>query len=115
MRQQLASKASGIVLEVNVGTHRNFNFYNFNKIVKFIGVDWVQACITSAEQKDNISTLVLCDTNKMPFPDNQFDTIIDTFGLECSYDLDRSYNEIKRLTKPGGKILLLERGLGYWM
>lgn len=100
---------------MNVGTHRNLNFYNFSQIIKFIGVDWVQACISKAEQKDRDSSLILCDTNKLPFPDCQFDTIIDTFGLECSYDLDRSYKEIKRMTKPGGKILLLERGLGFWM
>jgi len=26
-----------------------------------------------------------------------------------------AYAELKRLVKPGGKILLLERGLGFWM
>ena len=41
--------------------------------------------------------------------------MIDTFGLECSYDIDLAYAELKRLTKPGGRILLLERGLGFWM
>ena len=51
----------------------------------------------------------------MPFPDASFDTVVDTFGLECSYDIERAYSTIKRLTKTGGKILLLERGLGYWM
>ena len=53
--------------------------------------------------------------HKMPFSDNSFDTVVDTFGLECSYDLEKAYGEIKRLTKPGGKILLLERGQGFWL
>ena len=53
--------------------------------------------------------------HKMPFENGSFDTIVDTFGLECSYDIVKSYTEMKRLTKPGGKILLLERGKGYWL
>lgn len=41
--------------------------------------------------------------------------MIDTFGLECSYNLEKAYAEMKRVTKQGGKILLLERGIGFWM
>ena len=59
--------------------------------------------------------MLSCDVHKMPFSENSFDTVIDTFGLECAYDIERAYEQIKRVTKPGGKILLLERGLGFWM
>ena len=55
------------------------------------------------------------DIHETPFSDDSFDTVIDTFGLECCYDLDRAIAEIKRVTKKGGKILLLERGRGVWM
>jgi len=51
----------------------------------------------------------------MPFGDGSFDTVVDTFGLECAYDVQRQFNEMKRMTKPGGKILLLERGKGFWL
>jgi ubiquinone/menaquinone biosynthesis C-methylase UbiE len=51
----------------------------------------------------------------MPFSDGSFDTVVDTFGLECAYDVQRQFNEMKRMTKPGGKILLLERGKGFWL
>ena len=63
----------------------------------------------------NQVAIVNCDVHKMPFNDNSFDTIIDTFGLECTYDIERAYSQIKRVAKPGGKILLLERGLSFWM
>ena len=96
----------------------NYQFYNMSKIRKFIGADWVMETNRKAEAKAGNRRevhIVNCDTHKTPFSDNSFDTVIDTFGLECSYNLDKAYSEIKRVTKPGGKILLMERGLGYWM
>jgi ubiquinone/menaquinone biosynthesis C-methylase UbiE len=44
-------------------------------------------------------TIVNCDIHKLPFDDNSFDTIVDTFGLECAYDVEKAYNEMKRLCK----------------
>ena len=114
----MASKAEGIVLETNIGVSMNYQFYNMSKIRKFIGVDWVTSTNRKAEAKAGNRrevNIVNCDTHKTPFSDASFDTVIDTFGLECSYNLEKAYTEIKRLTKPGGKILLMERGLGYWM
>ena len=55
-----------------------------------------------------------CDIHQTPFSANSFDTIVDTFGLECCYDIEKAYKEMKRIVKPGGKILLLERGDGVW-
>jgi hypothetical protein len=45
----LITKATGIVLETNIGTHRNHPYYDFGKIIKFIGIDWVQAAVTKCE------------------------------------------------------------------
>ena len=59
-------------------------------------------------------TVMNCDVHKTPFSDGSFDTVVDTFGLECCYDIERAFTEIKRVTKKGGKILLLERGDGVW-
>lgn len=56
-----------------------------------------------------------CDIHKTPFDKDSFDTVVDTFGLECCYDIDQAYKEMKRVTKKGGKILLLERGRAIWM
>lgn len=60
-------------------------------------------------------TIVNCDIHKLPFDDGSFDTVVDTFGLECCYDVDKAYKEMKRLCKKGGKILLLERGQSLWL
>lgn len=65
--------------------------YQDNKITKIIGLDWVKSSIQKANQKviNNQKMSVLnCDIHKTPFSDNSFDTVVDTFGLECCYDVD---------------------------
>ena len=60
--------------------------------------------------------LLCIDSHKLPFDQDSFDTVIDTFGLECAYDIESAYNEMKRLCKPiTGRILLLERGKSFWL
>ena len=51
---------------------------------------------TNDKFDDSKVTVVNCDMHKMPFKANSFDTVIDTFGLECSYDIDRAWSQLKR-------------------
>ena len=101
-----------------MGEGLNYPYYRMSRIKKLVGLDWVARSKSKAEQKaekvENVA-IIACDVHKMPFKENSFDSVIDTFGLECTYDLERAYAEVKRVAKPGGKILLLERGLGFWM
>ena len=48
------------------------------------------------------------------FHQDCFDSVVDTFGLCSCADPVKALNEIVRVTKPGGKILLLEHGKGSW-
>ncbi|GJJ78045.1 methyltransferase OMS1, mitochondrial [Entomortierella parvispora] len=50
----------------------------------------------------------------IPYPDQSFDTIVDTFGL-CSFEEPvKVLQEMKRVLKPGGQLLLLEHGNSNW-
>lgn len=46
----------------------------------------------------------------MKFNDNEFDTVVDTFGLEYYLNPRQALKEIKRVCKPDGQILLLNMG-----
>jgi ubiquinone/menaquinone biosynthesis C-methylase UbiE len=54
------------------------------------------------------------DAHALPFKDNQFDTVVNTFTLESTYDHEQVLREMKRVCKNHGKILLISRGQSYF-
>ncbi|MGA8010658.1 MAG: bifunctional demethylmenaquinone methyltransferase/2-methoxy-6-polyprenyl-1,4-benzoquinol methylase UbiE [Thiomonas sp.] len=51
---------------------------------------------------------VLCDAEKLPFPDAEFDLVSVAFGLRNMTHKDAALREMQRVLKPGGKLLVLE-------
>jgi demethylmenaquinone methyltransferase/2-methoxy-6-polyprenyl-1,4-benzoquinol methylase len=54
-----------------------------------------------------LPTLV-CDAEKLPFPDGHFDVVSVAFGLRNMTHKDAALAEMGRVLKPGGKLLVLE-------
>lgn len=46
----------------------------------------------------------------MTFKDNEFDTVVDTFGLEYYLNPRKAIQEMQRVCKDGGLILLMNQG-----
>ena len=55
-----------------------------------------------------IVPVVQCDAKKLPFPENYFDRVMISFGLRHIADKEKAFKEMKRVLKPGGKLLVLE-------
>ena len=51
---------------------------------------------------------LLCDAEKLPFPNNHFDCVTVAFGLRNMTHKDRALAEFRRVLKPGGRALVLE-------
>ena len=54
-----------------------------------------------------LPTLV-CDAEKLPFPDGHFDIVTVAFGLRNMTHKDVALREMNRVLRPGGKLLVLE-------
>ncbi|WP_454762834.1 bifunctional demethylmenaquinone methyltransferase/2-methoxy-6-polyprenyl-1,4-benzoquinol methylase UbiE [Cupriavidus campinensis] len=52
--------------------------------------------------------VALCDAERIPFPDNYFDLVTVAFGLRNMTHKDRALAEMRRVVKPGGKVMVLE-------
>jgi demethylmenaquinone methyltransferase/2-methoxy-6-polyprenyl-1,4-benzoquinol methylase len=55
----------------------------------------------------SLPTLV-CDAEKLPFPDASFDLVTVAFGLRNMTHKEDALREMNRVLKPGGKLLVLE-------
>ena len=55
-----------------------------------------------------ITPVAVCDAEQLPFADNYFARISVSFGLRNMTRKDVALNEMNRVLKPGGKLLVLE-------
>ena len=51
---------------------------------------------------------LICDAERLPFPDHYFDRVSVAFGLRNMTHKDVALAEMRRVLKPGGKLLVLE-------
>ncbi len=58
--------------------------------------------------KGRMLPLVQCDAEHLPFSDNTFDVVSVAFGLRNMTHKDAALAEMRRVTRPGGKVLILE-------
>jgi ubiquinone/menaquinone biosynthesis C-methylase UbiE len=109
-REWVCSRAHGEVLEVAVGTGRNFPFYPQG--VRLTGIDLSPAMLGIARRKaDELgldADLSEGDAQELPFPDASFDTVVCTLSLCNIPDDRRAVAEMKRVLCPRGRLLLLD-------
>lgn len=109
-------KASGKVLEVAAGSGLNLGHYRTTQVTSLVCVDQSEPMLKQAiAARPRIPTqFTQVDASKLPFEDNSFDTVVDTFGL-CSFESPSMVlKEMGRVVRPGGRILLLEHGHGHY-
>ncbi|MDP2920020.1 MAG: methyltransferase domain-containing protein [Dehalococcoidia bacterium] len=108
------SKVEGnTVLEVGVGTGKNFPYYPAG--VEVTAIDYSGKMLARARKKAQIQGIKVrleqMDAQDLAFPDNTFDIVI-AICVFCSVpDPVRGLEEVKRVCKPGGKVVLLEHVL----
>lgn len=109
-REWVCSQASGEVLEVAIGTGLNLSHYPTG--IRLTGVDFSPAMLARARDRaarlDRDVTLLEGDAQALPFPDAAFDTVVCTLGLCGVPDERAAIDEMHRVLRPGGLLLLLD-------
>jgi ubiquinone/menaquinone biosynthesis C-methylase UbiE len=101
------------ILEVGVGTGKNFDYYPAD--ARITAIDFSQEMLKQAAAKQNRKNIAvdlhLIDVQSLPFADNSFDTVIATFVF-CSVPLPvKGLKELYRVCRPNGQVILLEHVL----
>ena len=111
-RKKLWAKVDGLhILEVGVGTGKNFDYYPVD--AQITAIDFSPAMLKQAEHKKIRKavavTLNLMDVQSFCYADNSFDVVIASFVF-CSVPLpQKGLKELCRVCKPGGQVLLVEQ------
>jgi ubiquinone/menaquinone biosynthesis C-methylase UbiE len=122
LRRRLLKRASGKVLEVAAGTGKNLKFYHSD--CRIIALDLSLEMLNIARKRAtklalNIS-FVLGDSEALPFRNKSFDTVVSSLSTCTFPDPVAALNDMGRVCRTTGKILLLEHGrsdrerLGRW-
>ncbi|PSL00884.1 phosphatidylethanolamine N-methyltransferase /phosphatidyl-N-methylethanolamine N-methyltransferase [Murinocardiopsis flavida] len=109
-RSWVCSQASGRTLEVAVGTGRNLPLYPPD--VELTGIDLSPRMLDIARERarrdGHAVDLREADAQDLPFPDEHFDTVVSTLSLCSVLDLDATVAEMRRVLRPGGRLVLLD-------
>ncbi|MBY0524068.1 MAG: bifunctional demethylmenaquinone methyltransferase/2-methoxy-6-polyprenyl-1,4-benzoquinol methylase UbiE [Gemmataceae bacterium] len=82
--------------------------------VPIVGADFCHEMLVRAERKSQRRHVadrlrfVEADAQHLPFPDNMFQIVTVAFGLRNVTDTDRGIAEMVRVTRPGGRVAILE-------
>jgi ubiquinone/menaquinone biosynthesis C-methylase UbiE len=110
MRANLFARAKGDVLELGIGTGATLKHYK--GISSLAGLDLSEAMISKAREKSGDlafkTDLRVQDFQTLEFENASFDTVTSSLGLCGIPDPEQLFLEIRRVLRPGGKLLALE-------
>lgn len=72
------------------------------------GVDLSEQMLALARRKAEAARFQLADAEALPFADASFDAVTCAFGIRNFVHLEKGLDEMLRVLKPGGRLVLLE-------
>ncbi len=106
-----AERPGGAVLDVGVGT--GLELPMFDRRTRLFGVDLSEPMLRRAQRRvssqalGNVEGLIVMDAMRLAFPDARFDAVVAPYVLTVAPDPQAMLDELVRVVKPGGEIVLV--------
>lgn len=110
-RRRLVSAAHGRVLEIGAGTGLNLSHYPdaIDELVLAEPSEPMAGRLEARLAKLGRSARIVAEpAEALPFEDGYFDTVVSTLVLCTVVDPDRALAEVRRVLRPGGRLLFCE-------
>ncbi|MCB2058662.1 MAG: class I SAM-dependent methyltransferase [Novosphingobium sp.] len=113
-REKVVPLASGAVFEIGCGGGINQGFYDPALVSSYAGLDpsgkGLEYARAEAERRGLRADIRQGVGEDIPFGDESFDTVVCTFTLCSVGDQAQTIRELRRILKPGGRLLFAEHG-----
>ncbi|MCF4165237.1 methyltransferase domain-containing protein [Zavarzinia compransoris] len=113
-RGKVVPQAEGVVLEIGIGTGLNLPFYDAKKVTKLIGLDpSVKSWKIAGKRAEGLGfpvEFIGLPGERIPLDDHAVDTVVVTYSLCTIPDPVMALEGMRRVLKPGGKLLFCEHG-----
>jgi SAM-dependent methyltransferase len=113
-RQRTIETARDLVLEVGVGSGLNLPLYG-SAVIRVVAVDPSQELLRLASERVANAlvpvSLIRASAAHLPFSGSAFDTIVMTWTLCSIPNPMAALTEMRRVLRPGGRLIFVEHGL----
>lgn len=113
-RAKVIPRASGDILELGCGGGTNLQFYDWSQVRSLSGVDpspellgRAQDALLRSGRSANFANGI---AEALPFENSSFDSVVTTFTLCSVQDPTAALSEVRRVLRPGGRLIFLEHG-----
>lgn len=114
-RRKVVPRAEGDVLEIGIGTGLNLEHYEKTKVSRIVGLDPgtpMHRLARRRAQKAGLPVDLLdASAEAVPLAAATFDSVVVTYTLCTIPDPVAALAEMRRVLKPGGRLIFCEHGL----
>jgi methionine biosynthesis protein MetW len=100
-------------LDVGCGSGNSYAVEIARRGASWVGVDVSENAVEAA-RATGLDARVIDDAAELPFPDESFDLVLCIEVLEHLFSPHRAASEIRRVLRPGGRLVCSTPNVGYW-
>lgn len=114
-REKVVPQARGRVLEIGIGSGLNLPYYDRGKVSSLLGLEPAPEMSRKAKRAARRAGMdvqfIEAGAERIPLESRSVDTVITTYTLCTIPESEAALREMRRVLKPGGRLLFLEHGL----
>jgi SAM-dependent methyltransferase len=115
IRRRIVPLAQGSVLEIGVGPGVNFTHYDPARVTNVYALEPNPGMLRRAEEQQRQAEVKIefldLPGERIPLADASVDTVVSTFTLCTISGVVEAIQGVRRVLKPGGKLIFFEHGL----